>query len=130
MSGYTVYEVDVTNGESVVFVNSIRARNLVGFLWLWRRLPRMIRSIRREPGAYECIPALVSPWQVVMVSYWYSSRELGGYYRGEAHVEWTAFLGKHPQSLAMFFEQFPARHSGKYVNGTFGLGRNFRRKMP
>lgn len=125
---HLIYEVDITNNDSIVFINSIKARNLRGFCWLWMNLPRIIRSVKRHHGAYECIPALVSPVQVVMVSYWYGYGELGDYYKGEYHQSFSGFVAKHPQALGMFFEHFPAERSGKYINGVFGLGRNFRRK--
>lgn len=122
------YEVDVTNKESIVFVNSIRVRNFRGFCWLWLHLPAIIRSVKKHPGAYECIPALVSPLQIVMVSYWYNYRELGDYYKGKGHQQFVQFVHKHPAALGMYFECFAVERSGKYMNGVFGLGRNFRRK--
>lgn len=124
-----MYEVEITNQETIVFINSIRARNLRGFCWLWLNLPRIIRSVKQHDGAYECIPALVSPLQVVMVSYWYGAPELGDYYSSAYHTMFRSFLARHPTALAMFFEQFPAQRSGRYINGTFGLGRNFRKRF-
>lgn len=129
LPAHLMYEVDITNKESVVFINSIQAKNLRGFFWLWANLPRIIRSVKRHHGAYECIPALVSPVQVVMVSYWYGYGELEDYYKGEEHKRFSEFVAKNPKALGMFFEWFPAERSGKYVNGVFGLGRNFRKKV-
>ncbi|WP_211999858.1 hypothetical protein [Chitinophaga sp. HK235] len=124
-----MYEVDITNRETVVFVNSIRAKNLKGFCWLWFNLPGIIRSVKRHHGAYECIPALVSPLQIVMVSYWLSYRELGEYYKSDWHQRFTQFTTKNPTALGMFFESYAVEKSGRYINGVFGLGKNFRRKM-
>jgi hypothetical protein len=123
-----IYEVDITNGESIVFINSIRVKSLKGFFWLWMNLPKIIKSVKHHHGAYECIPALVSPIQIVMVSYWYSYRELGDYYRNDDHKSFIQFVERNPSSLAMYFETFAADKSGKYINGTFGLGKNFRKK--
>ncbi len=129
LPAYHIYEVDVTNNESIVFVNSIRATSVKGFCWLWLNLPKIIRSVKRHPGAYECIPALVSPVQVLMVSYWYNYRELGDYYKTAHHAAFGRFIAENPAALRMFFENYPATRSGKYINGTFGLGKNFRKKI-
>lgn len=124
-----MYEVDITNAENVVFVNSIRARNLRGFCWLWLHLPAIIRSVKRHYGAYECIPALVSPVQIVMVSYWLSCRELGEYHQGSFHRRFMDFVKRYPTALGMYFESYAPGRSGKYINGEFGLAKNFRRKL-
>lgn len=116
LPAHLMYEVDITNNESVVFINSIKARNLKGFCWLWMNLPRIIRSVKRHHGAYECIPALVGPLQVVMVSYWYGYAELGDYYKAEMHKRFSRFVTNNPVALGMYFESFPAGRSGKYIN--------------
>ncbi|CAL1520473.1 hypothetical protein [Chitinophaga sp. MM2321] len=127
-SGHHFYEVDITNHESIVFINSIQVKNLKGFLWLWLNLPGIIKSVKRHSGAYECIPALVSPLQIVMVSYWYNYRELGDYYKGNIHQQFIGFVTRNPTALGMYFESFAGNKSGKYINGVFGLGKNFRRR--
>ncbi|MBC9934857.1 DUF4188 domain-containing protein [Chitinophaga qingshengii] len=124
-----MYEVDVTNGETVAFVNSIRARSLKGFCWLWLNLPGIIRSVKQHYGAYECIPALVSPVQIVMVSYWLSYRELGDYHQSKFHRRFMVFVKRNPAALGMYFESYAPGKSGKYINGEFGLAKNFRRKL-
>lgn len=124
-----MYEVEITNRETVVFINSIRARTFKGFCWLWLHVPAIIRSVKQHYGAYECIPALVSPLQIVMVSYWLGYRELGEYHQGRFHRQLTDFVKRNPTALGMYFESYAPGQSGKYVNGEFGLAKNFRRKL-
>ena len=128
LAAHHIYEVDITNKEAIVFINSIRVKNLTGFCWLWMNLPKIIRSVKQHPGAFECLPSLISPFQIMMVSYWYNYRELGDYYKGPFHKTFSSFVARRPDALGMFFEHFPADRSGKYINGTFGLGKNFRKK--
>ncbi|QJB33831.1 hypothetical protein HF324_21830 [Chitinophaga oryzae] len=124
-----MYEVEITNGENIVFVNSIRARSFKGFCWLWLHVPAIIRSVKQHYGAYECIPALVSPLQIVMVSYWLSYRELGEYHQSLSHRRLMDFVKRNPHALGMYFESYAPGKSGKYINGAFGLAKNFRRKL-
>src|SRR5258706_15169389 len=109
------YAVSVANRESVVFINGIHARSIRGFFWLWWNLPKIIRSIKRHHGSFELLPALVSPVQVMMVSYWYNDRELADYYNTGLHREFICFVQRHPRALAMYFEKFTADESGRYV---------------
>jgi hypothetical protein len=54
---------------------------------------------------------------------------LGDYYKKMDHKTFSQFVKHHPKALSMYFETFAASKSGKYINGTFGLAKNFNKKI-
>lgn len=113
----------ILNDETVVFVNGFRARNMLGFLWMWMNLFRIIRSVKKDGGCFESIPAIVSPLQVILVSYWKDKQALGNYARSQSHQELMRYFYSHPNDISLFNETYSPGRSGLYHGHPMGLAK-------
>lgn len=113
----------IVNDDTVVFVNGLRARNLLGFLWLWLNLFRIIKSVKKNGGCFESIPAIVSPVQILMVSYWKDQRALNAYVRSKSHQRLMSYFYTHPKDFSLFNETYTPDKSGLYHGTPMGLAK-------
>ncbi len=119
------YSVDILNGHTVTFINGFKARNIKGFLWLWTNLFSIIKSVKKAHGCFECIPCIVSPVRVLMISYWINQDELNTYFKSSKHKKLMNFFFNNPKSLALFNEKYIPKQSGLYHNEPQGLAKHF-----
>lgn len=105
-----------------VFVNGIVARNLSGFLWLWRHLLSFRRALKKAPGCRQVKAGIVSFNELVLVSYWDSKGDLDNFFKSAAHRPWMQYISKHPKALSLYNETHSATQSGRYLGKPHGLG--------
>ncbi|GAB4406619.1 MAG: hypothetical protein OHK0053_32890 [Microscillaceae bacterium] len=116
------YQIDV-NSDWVIFINGFRANNLLGFVWLWLSLYSVIRTTKKASGCGSALPAIVSPIEVVMISYWYDNESLREFVVSKHHKRYMRFVYQNPKSLSLFNEMFVPRKSGLYFNKPMGMSK-------
>lgn len=117
-----VYEVDVTRTEAIVFVNWIKARNLRGFMQMYRFIPGIYGMMRRarEHGLIDLHMAIAGPNELIVVSYWESAEALRDSYRDPFHVTMMRYTFRHPDDLILGNETYAQPTSTRYLNEAGG----------
>lgn len=118
-SGYGINLPD--EPEAIVFVNGLLARDISGFLWMWKNLVWIRRATVEAKGCVQVKAGVCSPNEVVVVSYWNSREDLKAFFRQESHQQMMQFVIKKPESLCLYNETYSPSHSGKYINEPHGM---------
>lgn len=116
------YQIEV-NPSWVVFINGFKANNLFGFIWLWFSLFSIIRNTGKAKGCGLAIPAVVSPIEVVMISYWNDKISLKEFAKSKHHKRYMQFVYQNPKALSLFNETFEPQQSGLYFNKPMGMSK-------
>jgi hypothetical protein len=124
------YQIDLPESPSaVVFVNGIKAENLAGCLWLWRRMFSIRQGCLVAEGCQEVKAGICSPQEVVLVSYWQDEASLMGFFHSAVHrqmmKEMVSFMSTHPQALSLYNETYHPLRSGKYFQKPHGLAKMY-----
>ncbi len=117
-----VYEADAAPSDAIVFVNWIKARNLRGFLQMYRFAPAVNRMLQRArgQGLFDARVSIVSPTELLVVSYWENEDALRASFRDEAHVRMMRYTFQHPDDLILGNETYQQPISTRYVNEAGG----------
>ena len=68
---------------------------------------------------------MVSPFQVLMITYWHNEAEKKNYFKSDQHSRFMNFLLKNPTALALFNETYYPTQSGTYINNKLGLAKKY-----
>ncbi len=117
------YKINLTDKDTVVFINGFKALNFKGFVWLWINLYAIVKSVKKHNGCYESFACLVSPFQVLMITYWHNELEKKNYFKSDKHSRFMNFLLKNPSALALFNETYYPTQAGLYINSKQGLAK-------
>jgi len=118
-----VFDADVADTEGIVYVNWMYARNLKGFLWMWRAFPRIGKMFQRADGLADIHVAMVSPFKVIVVSHWDNMQALHDAYRDPIHIDMMKWIYANPDALALGNETYGAPVSTRYFNADGGFAR-------
>ena len=121
---YPMYQIDPSEEtEAVTFVNGMEARDLTGFLWMWKNM-NWIKTVTVEAeGCVQVKAGLCGPKELVMVSYWRSEKSLKEFFRGKAHQQMMQFVAKNPLSLCLYNEIYQRPTVGKYLHEPQGMAK-------
>jgi len=106
--------------QAIVFVNGIKARNMRGFMYMWRNLNQFRNSPAEAEGCTDIKAGIVGPNEFVVVSYWESAEALRQYFKAEAHRHMMKHFYHHPDDLELYNETYHPSSAGKY-NAVHGL---------
>lgn len=120
-----IYQANVEQTEAIVFVNWMKARNLRGFINMYRlswSVNQMMQRARNN-GLFDARIAIVGPTEVLVVSYWENEEALRASFRDKAHVEMMRYTYQHPEDLVLGNETYSRPFSTRYMNepGGFAL---------
>jgi len=107
--------------EAIVFVIGMLARNITGWLWMWRQMNPQLQSVRRAPGCVQVKGGIVGPNELLMVVYWKDAESMRAYFKSAEHLTYMRFLVKHPESLTLWNETYQPAKSGMYLHEPHGL---------
>ncbi|MGK7935000.1 MAG: DUF4188 domain-containing protein [Xenococcaceae cyanobacterium] len=124
------YQIDLPEKpEAVVFVNGIKAENLLGCLWLWKQSFSIRKACLAAAGCKEVKAGKCSLQEVVIVSYWQDEASLMSFFHSRVHrqmmKEMMGFLSTHPQALSLYNETYRPLRSGKYFQKPHGLAKMY-----
>lgn len=126
---HTSYKIDLpANAKVVVFYNGIKALNIRGFFWLWRQIfMGEINSVKQAPGCIEAKPAICTPTEVVIVSYWQDEQSLMAFFHSPLHRQMMKntmnIIAADKNAIALFNETYSPLRSGMYFNKPQGLAK-------
>lgn len=107
--------------EAVIVVLGMLARNLTGWLWMWRQLNPQLQSVKRAPGCVQAKGGIVGPNELLMVAYWKDAESMRAYFKSADHLTYIRFLSKNPESLTLWNETYQPAKSGMYLHEPHGL---------
>ncbi|WP_159800763.1 monooxygenase family protein [Flavobacterium sp. MK4S-17] len=116
------YQIEI-DPKWVVFINGFKANNLLGFVWLWLSLFSVIKTTRKAKGCRSAVPAIVSPIEVVMISYWNDNESLREFVISKYHKRYIRFVYQNSKALSLFNEMFEPKRSGLYFNKPMGMSK-------
>lgn len=116
------YHIEI-NPNWVIFINGFKANNLLGFVWVWLSLYSVIRITKKAKGCRLAVPAIVSPIEVVMISYWNDSESLKEFVISKHHKNYMRFVYHNPMALSLFNEMLEPKKSGLYFNKPMGMSK-------
>ena len=124
------YQIDLPESpEAVVFVNGIKAENLAGCWWLWRKSFSIRQACLAAAGCEEVKVGNCSLQEAVIVSYWQDEASLMAFFHSPVHrqmmKEMVGFLATHPQALSLYNETYRPLRSGKYFQKPHGLAKMY-----
>ena len=124
------YQIDLPESpNAVVFVNGIKAENLAGCWWLWKRSFSIRQACLAAAGCEEVKAGICSPQEVVIVSYWQDEASLMAFFHSRVHrqmmKEMISFLSTHPRALSLYNETYRPLRSGKYWQKPHGLAKMY-----
>ncbi len=114
----------------VVFVNGFKAKSFMGFIWLWFSLLSIIKTTKNARGCSLSIPAVVSPLEVIMISYWDNKTSLNEFVRSKPHMKFMHFVYRNPNALSLFNETYQPDKSGLYFNSPMGMSKITKYQKP
>lgn len=122
------YQIDLPESpKAIVFINGIKAENLLGCLWLWRQRFSIRQACLTAAGCQEVKVGNCSPQEVVIVSYWQDEVSLMAFFQSPVHrqmmKEMASFLSNYPQALSLYNETYRPLRSGKYFQKPHGLAK-------
>ena len=113
--------------EAIVFVIGMLARNITGWLWMWRQMNSQLQSVRRATGCVQVKGGIVGPNELLMVVYWKDTESMRAYFKSPQHLDYMSFLVKHPESLTLWNETYQPTKSGMYLHEPHGLSQIYER---
>ncbi len=116
MSRGLVQSPDLENSKHLTLIVGLSCRNLRGFIFMWVHIFEFIRSTQKAEGCLHAIPGVISPFSIVLLSYWRQPEDMQAFVRSKAHIEWMQFIGKHPKSLNLFNETYERPIRANYIN--------------
>ncbi|MCA9912246.1 MAG: DUF4188 domain-containing protein [Anaerolineae bacterium] len=123
-----IYQANSEPTEAIVFVNWMKARNLRGFINMYRlswSVNQMMQRARKN-GLFDARVAIVGPREVLVVSYWENEEALRASFRDKAHVEMMRYTYQYPDDLVLGNETYSRPFSTRYLNeaGGFALAKS------
>lgn len=115
-----VQRPDLDNAEHLTLIVGLSCRNLRGFLFMWMNVISFIWATKKAPGCTHILPGVISPFSILLVSYWSSPRDMMRFVKAPAHLCWMQFIYKHPRSLNLFNETYGRPQSANYINSPRG----------
>jgi hypothetical protein len=114
------YDVDLSQKTAIMYFNGIKARNIGGFFWMWRNIFRLGRLARQQPTCLQVKIAVVSPTEMMQVSYWKDQAALRAFYQKPEHVAALRYTFQHPDHFTLYNETYEPPISTRYLNGVNG----------
>ena len=108
--------------QAIVFVNGVKARNLRGWMYMWRNLNVLRKSPAEADGCMDVKAGIVGPNEFVVVSYWQSNDALRGYFKSEVHRKMMKHFYHYPDDLDLYNETYHPTSAGKY-NAEHGMAK-------
>ncbi len=115
--------VDLTDNQGVLYVNSLRPRNLRGLWWFIRTMKTIGDVIARAEGCIEYKITLASSMEVIVISYWENHDALNNAYKDPAHIAMMRHTFQHIDDFALANETFSAPITTRYLNRRTGFAR-------
>lgn len=114
------YEVDLSQKTAIMYFNGIRARNAQAFVWMWSNIFRLGALARQHPNCLQVKLAIVSPIEMIQVSYWKDQEALRAFYQKSEHVAALRYTFQHPDHFTLYNETYEPPVSTRYLNGVNG----------
>lgn len=116
MSEKLVQRPDLENAQHLTLIVALSCRGPRGFIFMWLNIFSFIWATKKAPGCTEILPGVSSPFSILLVSYWESSRDMMHFVRSPPHLRWMRFIYKHPHSLNLCNETYGRPQSANYIN--------------
>ena len=109
------------DSEAVVMIAGMRARTFAGFRYIWSEGMSQPKVMRAAPGCFQVKPCLISPREVMMITYWEDMGSLMAFFRSKSHIEWMRYVAKHPNDLNLSAEIYAPQRPGLYLHEPQGM---------
>lgn len=107
--------------EAVVMIVMMRARTLAGFRYIWTEGMSQPAAVRAAPGCMQVKPCIISPTELLMISYWKDRPSLMAFFKSQAHVSWMRFVVRHSDDLNLAAEIYSPHQPGLYLHEPQGM---------
>ena len=107
--------------EAVVMIAIMRARSFGGFRYMWTEGMSQPAAVQAAPGCVQVKPCLISPRELIMITYWKDMDGLTAFFRSKAHVGWMRYLAAHPNDLNMAAEIYSPQRPGLCLHEPQGM---------
>lgn len=124
-----VQRPDLEKAEHLTLIVGLSCRNLRGFLFMWMNVFSFIWSTKQAVGCTHILPGVISPFSILLVSYWESPRDMMRFVKAPAHLRWMKFIYKYPSSLSLFNETYSRPQSANYINSPRGYAGSLQSKQ-
>ena len=114
------YEVDLSQKTAIVYLNGIKARNVQAFLLMWSNIFRLGILARQQSTCLQVKLALISPIEMIQVSYWKDQTALRAFYQKPEHIAVLRYTFQHPDHFTLYNETYEPPISTRYLNGVNG----------
>lgn len=110
------------NPQAIVFVYGIKAKNVSGWLYMWRNLNQFRRSPMQIEGCIDLKAGIVAPTEFVVVTYWRDADALKAYFQSEKHREMMKYFYHNADNIELYNETYSPSKPGKY-NAAHGIAK-------
>lgn len=107
--------------EALIMIALMRARSFSGFRYIWTEGMSQPAAVRAAPGCIQVKPCIISPRELLMLTYWKDQDSLMAFFRSQAHVGWMRYLAAHPNDLNMAAEIYSPQRPGLYLHEPQGM---------
>ena len=114
------FSIDLTTPTAITYLNGMIARTPQSWLWMWANALRLELLARRTDGCLQTRRGIVSPRQIMLVSYWRDDAALRSFYANPAHVKLMRMVFRHPNWFTLYNETYRIPESTRYWNGPNG----------
>lgn len=120
MSDKLVQRPDLEQAEHLTLIVGLSCRNILGFMFMWVNIFSFIWATKKASGCTHILPGVISPFSILLVSYWEGPRDMMRFVKSPAHMRWMRFIYKYPRSLNLFNETYSRPQSANFINSPRG----------
>ncbi len=120
MNETLVQRPKLENAEHLTLIVGLSCRSIRGFLFMWINIFSFIWATKKAAGCTHILPGVISPFSILLESYWESPRDMMEFVRSPEHRRWMRFIYKFPRSLNLFNETYGRPQSANYINSPRG----------
>lgn len=107
--------------EAIVMITTMRARTFAGFRFMWAGAMSQPKTVAAAPGCVQVKACIISPRELMMVSYWQNRESLMAFFRSQAHIEWMRYVTSQPDALNLAAEMYSPQRPGMYLHEPQGM---------
>lgn len=114
------FSIDLTKPTAITYVNGIIAETPRAWAWMWLNLPKVRKIGKAADGCLQMKAAIISPRQMVLISYWRDQAALRGFYTHPAHVQLMRTLFRNQHWFTLYNETYEIPITTRYWNAPHG----------
>ena len=114
------FSIDLTEPTAITYLNGMIARTPQSWAWMWASALKLERLARHMDGCLQTKAGIVSPRQIMLVSYWRDDAALRSFYPHPVHVKLMRMVFRHPNWFTLYNETYRMPESTRYWNAPNG----------